>query len=84
MLHKFLEPGAWFRPKSYGYGSGLPFKWQGWVLMAVHVGLVFGIALAFQHQPVMVILLSLFAAVVPLPIYAARTEGGWRWRWGRD
>ena len=22
-------------------------------------------------------------ALVPMPIYAAKTRGGWRWRWGR-
>ena len=24
----------WFAPKRYGYGSGMPIAWQGWVLSA--------------------------------------------------
>jgi hypothetical protein len=82
MLHLFMDKGPWFRAKSHGYGAGLPFKWQGWLLLTIHVGLLLGIGLAFQDQPWLLIPLMLVAAVAPMPIYAARTEGGWRWRWG--
>ncbi len=27
-------------------------------------------------------LLTLLPAFAPLPLYHARTKGGWRWRWG--
>lgn len=84
MLHKFFEEGAWFRPKMFGYGAGLPLVWQGWAFLLAHVGLILGIALAFQGRPAILIPLILFAAIAPFPIYAARTEGGWRWRWGKD
>jgi hypothetical protein len=26
--------------------------------------------------------LAFLIALAPMPIYAARTEGGWKWRWG--
>ena len=29
----------WFAPKRYGYGSGLPISWQGWVLTLGFVAL---------------------------------------------
>lgn len=82
MLHKFFEEGAWFRPKSYGYGAGLPIAWQGWALIAAHSALTLGVAFAFQGRPAILIPLVLFVAMAPLPIYASRTEGGWKWRSG--
>ena len=27
------ERPEWFGPKTYGYGSGLPIRWQGWLLL---------------------------------------------------
>lgn len=82
MLHKLFEPGAWFRAKSHGYGAGLPIVWQGWLLMTAHILLILGISLLFMERLERVIPLILLAAVAPFPIYAARTEGGWKWRWG--
>lgn len=82
MLHLFLEKGPWFRAKSYGYGTGLPFKWQGWVLLAAHMALILGIAVALASQPVLMMITLISAAIAPFPIYRARTEGGWRWRMG--
>ena len=74
----------WFAPKRYGYGSGLPISWQGWLIMAAYLILVIGAALLFPERP-----LLLFAVVIPatlaLVIITARTtRGGWRWRWGQD
>lgn len=83
MLHLFMGKGPWFRAKKYGYGSGLPFKWQGWVFLALHVALVVGVSLAFADRLVIALPLVAIAALAPMPIYAARTEGGWKWRDGR-
>ena len=82
MLHHFMDKGPWFRAKRYGYGAGLPFKWQGWALMLAHMALVIGLAVALGDRPMVALPLILLAGIVPLPIYAARTEGGWKWRWG--
>lgn len=82
MLHHFMDKGPWFRAKRYGYGAGLPFKWQGWALMLAHMALVIGLAVALGNRPMVALPLILLAGMVPLPIYAARTEGGWKWRWG--
>jgi hypothetical protein len=82
MMHLFMDKGPWFRAKRFGYGAGLPFKWQGWVLLAVHVSLITGLAYAFGDRPMLMLPLVLIAAFAPMPIYAARTEGGWKWRNG--
>lgn len=82
MLHLLFEKGPWFRAKRYGYGAGLPFKWQGWVLMLAHMALIIGLAIALGERPMAALPLILLASFAPLPVYAAKTEGGWKWRWG--
>lgn len=32
--------GAWFAPKRYGYGTGLPIAWQGWTLLGGYLMLM--------------------------------------------
>ena len=83
MLHHFLDKGPWFRAKRIGYGSGLPFKWQGWALFLSHMALIVGLTLLLADKPLIFVPLVLFLALAPMPIYAARTEGGWKWRNGR-
>ncbi|SKB37272.1 hypothetical protein [Sphingopyxis flava] len=82
MLHLFLDDRPWFRPKTHGYGAGLPIAWQGWVMLAMHVALIAGLAMLLNQEPVVMTLLLIIAAFAPLPLYHARTKGGWRWRWG--
>ncbi len=84
MLHLSRDNGPWFRAKSYGYGAGLPIKWQGWMFMAVHMALIIGVAVAAPDQPLVITLLVMAVGLAPLPIYRARTEGGWRWRSGKS
>lgn len=80
MLHLFLDKKPWFRAKSRGYGSGLPIAWQGWLFMAMHIALISGIATLLQGRPVLMTIAVVLAGLAPMPLYRARTEGGWRWR----
>ena len=82
MLHTFMEKGPWFRAKRFGYGAGLPFKWQGWVLLLSHMAVIIGLAFLLADRPLIFVPLTLVLALAPMPIYAARTEGGWKWRNG--
>ena len=82
MLHLFMREGSWFRAKRHGYGTGLPVAWQGWVLLALHVALIAGLAVLLRERPVVMVIAVVIAALAPMPIYRARTEGGWRWKWG--
>ncbi len=84
MLHIFMEKGPWFRAKRFGYGAGLPFKWQGWVLLLSHMTLIAGLAFAVGDRPMLMLPLVLLAVFAPMPIYAVRTEGGWKWRSGGE
>lgn len=80
MLHLLLDKRPWFRPKSRGYGTGLPIVWQGWLLIAMHIALITGIAVLLRELPAMMTIAVVLAGLAPMPIYRARTEGGWRWR----
>ena len=80
MLHLLLDDRPWFRPKSRGYGTGLPIAWQGWVMLAMHIALITGIAVLLQGRPAMMTIAVVLAALAPMPLYRAKTEGGWRWR----
>lgn len=82
MIHLLFDKGPWFRAKRFGYGAGLPFKWQGWVLLLTHMAVIIGLALLLADKPLISVPLTLVLALAPMPIYAARTEGGWKWRSG--
>ncbi|KTE23542.1 MULTISPECIES: hypothetical protein [unclassified Sphingopyxis] len=80
MLHLLTGDRPWFRPRSRGYGTGLPIAWQGWLVIALHIALITGIAALLQGRPLPLTLAVIAAGLAPLPIYRARTEGGWKWR----
>ena len=74
----------WFAPKRYGFGSGLPIAWQGWVVLGAYMAAVTSLSFYLQDRPI-----QLAGAVIPLTVVlmvicAKTTRGGWRWRWGND
>jgi hypothetical protein len=71
----------WFAPKRYGYGSGLPISWQGWVTCGLIMAgcLVIGWGYGF-NSPEAKLGTAAFL-LISLPLIAARTKGGWKWRW---
>jgi hypothetical protein len=76
------EGPEWFAPKRYGYGSGLPLSWQGWVLMIGFIALVIGLAEHFAQRPSLLVGILAPLTIVFMVICAKTTRGGWRWRWG--
>lgn len=84
MLWEIFDRKPWFAPKRFGYGAGMPIAWQGWAMLLAHGFLLLGLALAFVHDPLLQVVLILVAAFAPLPLYAKRTRGGWKWRNGRE
>ncbi|KMS54231.1 hypothetical protein V474_21065 [Novosphingobium barchaimii LL02] len=86
MTRMMDERGAWFAPRRYGYGAGLPIAWQGWLVIACYVAALAGIGMlhgmgnpAGRAAAFALFLLAtgLFAVVA-----AKHTRGGWKWRWG--
>ena len=84
MLHLFLEKSPWFRAKRFGYGAGLPFKWQGWVTLAVYLLAMTGLGLLADNDkaiPTFVtVALMLIVTGIFVVIVRNHTEGGWKWR----
>lgn len=74
----------WFAPKRYGFGTGLPISWQGWLTTAAFSGIaVVSVYFLSDNKP------ALLAAILPVTalfivVCWKTTRGGWRWRWGKD
>lgn len=83
-----VPDGAWFAPKRYGYGAGLPICWQGWALIAAYLVALFLLHLLDRigggtpRTIAFVLFLVLTGALTE--IVKRKTRGGWRWRWGRS
>lgn len=79
----------WFAAKRYGIGAGLPVAWQGWLTLLLFLGAVLSVSAIpiFFHSAI-----AVFVKIVIIPVIlavflvvcAAKTEGGWRWRWGGE
>jgi uncharacterized membrane protein len=78
----------WFRPKRYGYGA-TPVTWQGWAitLAALVVVVVATIRLstlsAVDPQFWAIVVFDAVVITALWIISRRKTDGEWRWRWGR-
>jgi 4-hydroxybenzoate polyprenyltransferase len=80
----------WFKPKRYGYGAR-PVTWEGWLLALLPAAVaVVGSWWLTAHSRVdsipllgalLLVVLAMTAAV--MLISRQKTDGPWRWRWGR-
>lgn len=80
------DDGAWFSPKRFGLGSGLPIRWQGWALIGGYIALLPLIKWLDDSGDgrlrTLGFALFIVATAVVFSISAKRTRGGWKWRWG--
>ncbi|TMJ20606.1 MAG: hypothetical protein E6G92_13005 [Alphaproteobacteria bacterium] len=74
---------AWFAPKRYGYGAGLPIAWQGWAVLIGYVALVTAAGFLILYSVVAFAAVIVAATAALIAICAQKTRGGWQWRWGR-
>lgn len=88
MLHVFMDKGPWFRARRFGYGAGLPFKWQGWAVVGLYLLALAGIfqlpLAADGRLSAQAILVFLITTAIFIAVCRKRTEGGRKWRWGED
>jgi hypothetical protein len=82
-------PRYWFRQKRFGYGA-TPNSWQGWLLTVVSSAAAFGVVVVgpiIRDLGLRLMWLVGGMAVVLIPtliVAHCKTEGGWRWRIGRE
>lgn len=82
----------WIAPRRYGYGSGLPIAWQGWVVLGLYMLICIGamplMLFIISSNPAIGIVTAIgimfLATVILFVICASKTKGGWRWRWGDE
>jgi hypothetical protein len=77
------KPRYWFRAKRYGWGWGLPLTWEGWVVLAVWLG-IFLTAIPLLHLRQHIGEHFLFvASMVAMLVGVCYWKGEpVRWRWG--
>jgi len=73
---------AWFAPKRYGYGAGLPISWEGWAALALYAAALGAATLLIPYSWLAFAAIVVAASAALLVIAAQKTRGGWRWRWG--
>lgn len=73
----------WFNAKRFGFGVGLPCSWEGWAVLAAFLAVMFG-GPRFIEDRGQFGIVAVGAIIALIVIAAAKTRGGWRWRWGRD
>jgi hypothetical protein len=73
----------WFGVKRYGVGAGLPCSWQGWVVLAAFLVVVFGVGLADIPSGRRVALV--LGATLAFGVVARlKSDRPWKWRWGGE
>ncbi len=80
----------WFKPKSYGYGA-TPISWEGWLVTFVVAAAVAGsvIAIELLSDKSDLVAWLVWAVLIVAAIWwfiqfsRRRTDGEWRWRWGK-
>jgi len=74
----------WFPVKAYGWGWGLPVKWQGWVVLILYFALLLsGISylIAQGGSRSILIYAAILTAVLVIIIFV-KGERPAKWRWG--
>lgn len=81
---------AWFKQKRYGFGAA-PSSWQGWALTLGYVAIIAALGAWMTSDEALVaaralpfIGITLALTLIFVVICWRTTEGGWRWRWGKD
>ena len=87
---------SWFKPKTFGYGAS-PTTWEGWAMVGGYclVVTIVTLMVLIAAEPgktqawVQWLLWSIWLVVVAIAtavlavVSRQRTDGEWRWRWGR-
>lgn len=77
-------PRYWFRAKTYGWGWGLPLRWQGWAVLVLFVVLLALGNVVFPPAVNLAQYLLYVAALSAVVVGICYAKGEpMTWRWGR-
>jgi len=77
------ERGYWFPAKRYGWGWGLPVRWQGWVVLVAFVALLVGGSIVLRPAKALTFYLVYVVVLCALLTLVCWLKGEPpRWRWG--
>lgn len=74
----------WFTAKTYGWGWGLPCRWQGWVFLLGWLASLYAVVGGLIHVAPRLTMLAVIVWVVILLVVCYRKGPPPRWRWGHD
>jgi len=79
-----VENEFWFPAKRYGWGWGLPVKWQGWVVFAAWFGSIYAAGSYFRPQRNLsgFLISAAIATVLLVVVIVLKGEKPLAWRWG--
>lgn len=74
-------PQYWFAAKRYGWGWGLPLRWQGWAVLILWLAILTGAAgrLMPAHRLAFLVFVVLMAALLTFICYLTGEPPRWRW-----
>jgi uncharacterized BrkB/YihY/UPF0761 family membrane protein len=77
------KPTFWFAVKRYGWGWGLPVRWQGWVVLVSYLALIFAGIYYLQPKRNVLGLLGYVWGLTAILVVIVAVKGerpvGWRW-----
>jgi hypothetical protein len=74
------KPDYWFAVKRYGWGWGMPVRWQGWFVLFAYLGLVYvGIYSIVPSRALAIYLLALTVLLAVLVAWKGERPVRWRW-----
>lgn len=87
------EKKYWFKRKRYGWGW-VPITWQGWLVIAIHVGVLLGLAFWIfdgveegsreeTERGFIYIGAVILATTIMLRLVSSKSPPG-KWRWGKS
>jgi hypothetical protein len=79
------KPDYWFAVKLWGWGWGLPVRWQGWAVLVLYFAAIF-LAIRYsrpQNDVGGFLMWLAIATVILIAIVAWKGEKPLAWRWGK-
>ena len=73
---------AWFAAKRYGYGWGLPKRWQGWLVLGAYCVSIAVAALLLMPARPLAFAISMFVGTAVLVAICAWKGETPKWHWG--